>query len=145
MHGMRHRAQLGAQAAQRLGRDLAGELRRNSLVGRRFDDGENVGRPPALKRRRITVSAESAMPMRLNASASTAAAIGSLSTSTPLQSKMTNGPSDPRSGSPAAVQLFEGSDDEEHIAGCGDAKSACGLTDHYAQKSIRAVDDVQPS
>src|SRR5580693_1224359 len=47
------------------------------------------------------------MPMRLNASASTAAAMGSLSTSTPLQSKMTNGPSDPRPGSPAAVQLFE--------------------------------------
>src|ERR1700722_5096191 len=32
--------------------------------------------------------------MRRNASTSTAAAIGSLSTSTPLQSKMTNGPSD---------------------------------------------------
>src|SRR5271154_6865309 len=47
------------------------------------------------------------MPMRLNASASTAAAMGSLSTSTPLKSKMTNGPSDPRPRSPAAVQLFE--------------------------------------
>ncbi|MGA8321970.1 MAG: hypothetical protein WB774_14430 [Xanthobacteraceae bacterium] len=36
---------------------------------------------------------------------------------------------------------FRGKYDEEHIAGCGDAKSARDLTDHYAQKSDSTVDD----
>jgi hypothetical protein len=36
---------------------------------------------------------------------------------------------------------FRGKYDEEHIAGCGDAKSARGLTNHYAQKSDSTVDD----
>jgi hypothetical protein len=36
---------------------------------------------------------------------------------------------------------FRGKYDEEHIAGCGDAKSARDLPDHYAQKSDSTVDD----
>src|SRR5580704_17382135 len=46
----------------------------------------SAGRRP--KKKRATTSGVSAMPMRVNSSAATAAALRSLSTSTPLQSKM---------------------------------------------------------
>jgi hypothetical protein len=45
---------------------------------------------------RAMISGVSGKPARVNSSAATAAAIGSLSTSTPLQSKMTIGPRDAR-------------------------------------------------
>jgi hypothetical protein len=79
-------------------------------------------------------AADSAKPMRRNASTSTAAAIGSLSTSTPLQSKMTNGPSDgPATGS-GAVQLFKEMRDYD-TARRGDAKSIGCLPCNYTQET----------
>jgi predicted component of type VI protein secretion system len=92
-------AQLRAKAFQCRGRDIGAEIRRQLAVGGRLDEGEHVGwaTPEEVAG---DDSGVIGMPMRTNSSAATAAAIGSLSTSTPLQSKMStkrraNAPSGP--------------------------------------------------
>ena len=73
---------------------IRGKIRRQLSSGGRLDGGEDVGRPAAVKAAHRRPRRTARTPTRPSASASTAAAIGSLSTSTPLQSKMTKGPSD---------------------------------------------------
>ena len=91
MSGMGYRAQLRAKAPQRLGRHVRGKARRQFSPRRLFDQQHNVGGATAVKPHPHLVRGQRHVDA-LNASAITALAIGSLSTRTPLQSKMTIGP-----------------------------------------------------
>jgi hypothetical protein len=64
---------------------------------------------------RATISGANVMPTRLKAEASTTLAIGSLSTRTPLQSKMTTGPSDAPANVRRAGYLFSESRGEDIV------------------------------
>ena len=94
MRGMGDWPQFRAQATERFRGDIRGKIGRQPPSGGRLDGGENVGRPASVEpAHRARGGQRHADPAKRSAE-SAAAAIGSLSTSTPLQSKMTNGPSD---------------------------------------------------
>jgi hypothetical protein len=91
-----------AQAPQRCHRDGSAEIRGQLAIGRHFDGGKHVG-GSAPKKWRCTSSGVIGMPARVISSAATAATICSLSTSTPLQSKMSTRTPSQRPAGPTLV------------------------------------------
>src|SRR5215467_3331273 len=127
---MWHGAYLCAQARQRCRRERGAEIDRQLAAGGCFDASEHVGRTAA----REIASHEfgrNRNSARANSSAAAAAAICSLSTSTPLQSKITTGASRRRACSTAVVSTNPGA--TEGIVGPWQKSGAARPRDFFTQ------------